>query len=127
MKKLLNFLLLISSFFGYLEWPPDNHGFIFELEADLFRIASNNIMSVAHPFILLPFAGQLLLLITLFQSPPRRWLTVTGMLCTGILLLLFLLVGLLKANIWMVASTLPFILISFFVLKFHFQRKSRFL
>lgn len=124
MKKLLNFLLLVSSFFGYLEWAPDNHGFIFQLEAELFRIANNNIMSVAHPFIIMPFAGQLLLLITLFQSYPRRWLTVTGMLCTGILLLLFLLVGLLKANVWMVASTLPFILISLFVLKIHFQKKA---
>jgi hypothetical protein len=125
MIKLFNFLLLFSSFFGYLEWPPDNHRFIFQLEADLLRIACNNIMSVAHPFIILPFAGQLFLLISLFQASPRRWLTLTGVFCTGILMLLFLLIGLLEANSRMIASTLPFILISLFVLKFHLQKRRR--
>lgn len=124
MKKLFNFLLLISSFFGYLEWPPDNHGFIFQLEADIMCKAYADIISVAHPVIILPFAGQLLLLITLFQASPRRWLTLLGMLCTGIPLLLFLLIGLLEANTRMIASTLPFILISLFVLKIHFQKKT---
>lgn len=124
MKKVLNFLLLLSSFFGYLEWPPDNHGFIFQLEAELFRIAQSDISSVAHPFVLMPLAGQLFLLISLFQSTPHRWLTLAGMFCSGILLLLFLLIGLLKANVWMVASTLPFILISLFVLKIHFRKKT---
>lgn len=124
MKKLLNFLLLISSFFGYLEWPPDNHGFIFQLETELFGKASTDIGSVIHPFILLPLAGQLLLLISLFQSPPRRWLILIAVLSIGILFLLFLLIGLLESNIRITGSTLPYLIISFLVLKLNFPRKT---
>lgn len=125
MIKLFNFLLLLSSFFGYLEWPPDNHGFVFQLEAEILRIAKTNASSVAHPFILLPFIGQVLLLISLFQSPPKRWLTLTGLLCTGLLMLLLFVIGLLTAHAGIVASTLPYLLISFFVVRINFQKKSR--
>jgi hypothetical protein len=125
MIKLFNFLLLLSSFFGYLEWPPDNHGFVFQLEAEILRIAKTNASSVAHPFILLPFLGQVLLLISLFQSPPKRWLTLTGLLCTGLLMLLLFVIGLLTAHAGIVASTLPYLLISFFVVRINFQKKGR--
>ena len=122
MKKLLYFLLLLSSFFGYLEWPPDNHGFIFQLEAEILRIAKTNASSVAHPFILLPFIGQVLLLISLFQSSPKRWLTMAGLICTGLLMLLLFLIGLLTSLTGIIASTIPYMLISLFVLRFHFQK-----
>lgn len=118
---MLNSLLLLASFVGYLEWPPDNHGFIFQLEAEVLRLAKTNATSVAHPFIMLPFIGQLLLLISLFQSPPKRWLTLTGLLCTGLLMLLLFVIGLLTANTGIVASTLPYLLIALFVVKYHFR------
>ena len=122
MKKLLNSLLLLSSFFGYLEWPPDNHGFIFQLEAEILQLVKTNASSMAHPFIILPFIGQVLLLISLFQSSPNRWLTLTGMLCTGLLMILLFVIGLLSAHVGIIASTLPYILISFFVVRFNFSR-----
>jgi len=125
MKKLLNSLLLLSSFFGYLEWPPDNHGFIFQLEAEIIQLVKTNAASLAHPFIILPFIGQVLLLISLFQSSPNRWLTLTGLLCTGLLMLLLFVIGLLTAHTGIVASTLPYLLISFFVVRINFQKKGR--
>jgi len=125
MKKLLNSLLLLSSFFGYLEWPPDNQGFIFQLEAEIIQLVKTNAASLAHPFIILPFIGQVLLLISLFQSSPNRWLTLTGLLCTGLLMLLLFVIGLLTAHTGIVASTLPYLLISFFVVRINFQKKGR--
>jgi hypothetical protein len=125
MKKLLNSLLLLSSFFGYLEWPPDNHGFIFQLEAEIIQLVKTNAASLAHPFIILPFIGQVLLLISLFQSSPNRWLTLTGLLCTGLLMLLLFVIGLLTTHTGIVASTLPYLLISFFVVRINFQKKGR--
>jgi len=122
MKKLLNSLLLLSSFFGYLEWPPDNHGFIFQLEAEILQLVKTNASSMAHPFIILPFIGQVLLLISLFQSSPNRWLTLTGMLCTGLLMILLFVIGLLSAHAVIIASALPYILISSFVVRFNFSR-----
>jgi len=125
MKKLLNSLLLLSSFFGYLEWPPDNHGFIFQLEAEIIQLVKTKAASLAHPFIILPFIGQVLLLTSLFQSSPNRWLTLTGLLCTGLLMLLLFVIGLLTAHTGIVASTLPYLLISFFVVRINFQKKGR--
>ncbi len=77
---------------------------------------------MAHPFIILPFIGQVLLLISLFQSSPNRWLTLTGMLCTGLLMILLFVIGLLSAHAVIIASALPYILISFFVVRFNFSR-----
>ncbi len=70
---------------------------------------------------MLPFIGQLLLLISLFQSPPKRWLTLAGLLCTGMLMLFLFVIGLLTAHTGIVASTLPYLLIALFVLKYHFR------
>lgn len=121
MKKILNSLLLLASLFGYLEWPPDNHGFIFQLEATIFQIAKTNTGSVAHPLIILPFIGQVLLLISLFQTPPNRWLTLAGLCCTGLLMILLFSIGLITSHAGIVASTLPYLLIALFVLKYHFR------
>lgn len=122
MKKLFNFLLLLTSFFGYLEWAPDNHGFIFQLEAGLFRIAADNAESVAHPFIVLPFIGQLLLLITLFQKNPGRWLTFAGLICTGLLLVFLFIIGLLSRNWKITLAALPFLITGLFVIKLHLKK-----
>lgn len=124
MKKLIAFLLLLTSFFGYLEWAPDNHGFIFQLEAGLFRIASADASSVVHPFILLPFIGQLLLLISLFRKNPGRWLSFAGMACTGILLVFLFIIGLLSHNWKITLSALPFMLTVLIAIRIHLPQKA---
>ena len=62
-----------------------------------------------HPLILLPFAGQVLLLVNLFLAKPRRRLGTFGLVLMGVLALMILLVGILSRNIWMVLSILPFL------------------
>lgn len=70
-SKLLNFLLIVTSLLGYLEWGGDNHIFLFKAEAEILSKLFTDPLSVLHPFTLLPLAGQIILLITLFQK--KTW------------------------------------------------------
>ena len=117
MKKVLNFLLLLSSFTGYLEWGKGNHQFLFQMEGEVFGKLFTDPMSVMHPFILIPMAGQLLLLFTLFQQQPGKRITYAAMACLALLMLLILLIGILERNLVMIASVTPFLVLSFFVIR----------
>ena len=124
MKKLLNALLILTSLVGYLEWGGGNHGYLFQLEADIFLLASANFLSVVHPFILIPFLGQLLLLITLVQKVPGRLLTFIGMGCLSLIVLMLLLVGLLGMNARIIICALPFLVTAIFVIRLHRTKRS---
>lgn len=69
--KILNLLLILTSLIGYLEWGKDASVFFFQAEAQILSKLFTDTQSVLHPLILLPLAGQLLLLITLFQKNKR--------------------------------------------------------
>lgn len=117
MLRILNLLLLLSFLIGYLEWGPKQHAFIFSAEYDVVRNAFKNPFSVIHPFILLPFTGQILLLITIFQKRPNRILTLTGLACLSILIFILIIAGLLTLNVKILLSVIPFLFIGMFVLK----------
>ena len=112
----MNFLLiktglLVSSLFCYLEWGNDNSAFLFQVEYLIFtRNASAE--SFMHPLVITPFIGQLLILISLFITGPSPGLTLTGIVMLSILILLVLFVGILSTNLAIIASTMPFIIIS---------------
>lgn len=107
-KKLLNLALIISSLFGYLEWSGGNAAFLYQMEFEVLSKLFEDPTSVLHPFTLLPLGGQLLLLATLFQRVPGRWLTALGVGCLGLLLGLMLFIGLLESRLSILSSTLPF-------------------
>lgn len=109
-QKILNALLIVTSLFGYLEWGGNNSSFLFKAEADVIAKLFSNPESAAHPFTLLPLAGQVLLLITLFQSKPNKGLTYSGIAGIGILLLMMFAIGLISLNFKILLSTLPFII-----------------
>lgn len=121
--KIYNLLLVITSLFGYLEWGKENHLFLFQAEAEIFKKFFTSPDSVLHPFILLPFAGQILLLLTLLQKQPNRIMTFIGLGCIGILLAFMLFVGCLSLNIKIILSTLPFLIIAFLTIKFQRSNK----
>ncbi len=110
--KILNFLLIIASLFGYLEWSGKNQLFLFEAEAQIFSKLYTNPISVIHPLTILPIAGQILLLITLFQKTPSKTMTYIGIGSLGCLLGLMFLIGLMSLNFKIIISTIPFIVVS---------------
>ena len=121
--KIYNLLLVVSSLFGYLEWGKENHLFLFQAEAEIFKKFFTSPDSVLHPFILLPFAGQILLLATLLQKQPNRIMTLIGLGCIGILLAFMFFVGCLSLNVKIILSTLPFLIVAFLTIKFQRSNK----
>ena len=115
--KILILSLILTSLLGYLEWGTDQQMFLLQGEADILVKLFRDPASVLHPFILLPLFGQVLLLIALFQNPPRKWLIYTGMSFIGLLLLLILVVGLLAGNVKTILSALPFLFFSGWMVK----------
>ena len=113
MLKAINIGILLAFLICYLEWP-NNSMFVFQIEFDVFFGDINKKDSFMHPAIGLPFIGELLLLITLFQKTPNRKLTIAGIILMGLLVLLLLLIGVLGLNFKMIASVVPFISLSTF-------------
>lgn len=121
--KILNLLLILTSLAGYLEWGKDNQTFLFQAEAEILVKLFSNPESVIHPFTLLPMAGQILLLITLFQKNPGKTLTYIALPCIGLLLVFMFAIGLMSWNVKILISTLPFLITAFLTLRHHWRRK----
>jgi cobalamin biosynthesis protein CobD/CbiB len=122
-KKILNLILLLTSFFGYLEWGESRSMFLFQGELDVLSKLFNDPLSVLHPLILMPIAGQILLFVTLFRKEPGKILTFTGMAGIGVLILVILIVGVLNLEIKTIVSTLPFFITSIFIILSYRKRK----
>lgn len=125
MPKLINFFLLLSFQFGYLQWGKDRDAFIFEATAEIFRQSSKTSQNFLHPAILIPLIGEILILITLFRKKNNRVLTLAGLAGMGLFMLLLLLIGLLDMNIKITLSTVPFFLTTFFVLRQNWRKKGQ--
>ncbi len=105
-------MLLLSFQFGYLSWGNNNSSFVFQVEAKLFSELVKNPLSLMHPFIVIPLLGQLLLLFTLFQKEPSKAISFVGITCTGLLMLMFLFIGIWTLNLKILISAVPFVVLS---------------
>jgi hypothetical protein len=101
-------LTVLASMLGYLQWGENQHQFLFQTEAELFRKGWGNPGSVVHPFILLPLLGQLLLLVNAFVARPRKGLIYLGITLIGLLYALLIFIALLSSS-WLVkAAVCPY-------------------
>lgn len=116
-KRIINSLLLLTSLIGYLEWGNGNKTFLFQAEWEVISKMFADPLSAFHPLVLLPLAGQLALLVTIFQNHPNRILTITGITGIGILFAVILLAGIMGMNWKVVVSTLPFLTTAFYAIK----------
>jgi hypothetical protein len=123
-SKILNLLLVITSLLGYLEWSGDSHSFIFEAEAEFFVKLLNNPIAALHPFTILPLAGQLLLLITLFQKTPSKRLTYIGIIGLGLLLGFMFIIGIISGHYKILFSTLPFLSVAAITIRHYRNHKA---
>lgn len=120
-QKIWLFLLLLTSLIGYTEWGATQHAHLFQLEAKLLRKLFSSPKDLLHPFVILPFLGQLILLIAILKKNTPRWLIITGILFLGILLLLLLFIGILARDAKIIGFALPYVLLSMM----YFLRRSR--
>lgn len=102
---------------GYLEWGKDQHMFLIEGEIEIISKFIGDPLSVLHPFVVLPLAGQLMLLLTVFQKRPRKIVSFIGMGCIGSLLVLMFAIGIMNLNFKILLSTLPFLITSVLVIR----------
>lgn len=116
-SKILNLLLILTSLFGYLEWSGNNHVFLFQGEYEILTKLWSDPASVAHPFIVLPLISQLLLLFTLFQKTPGKWLTLSSIAGLVLLLGFMFIIGIISFNIKILFSTLPFLVVAYFAVR----------
>jgi len=115
--KLLTTLLLVASLFGYLEWGTNNHAFLFEAEYDVLSKLFTDVKSVAHPLTFIPLIGQMLLLVSILQKKPHKYLIYSGIICLCVLLIFMAFIGLLGLNFKIFISTIPFISLSYLTVK----------
>jgi hypothetical protein len=120
-SKILNFLLIITSLGGYLEWGGGNNSFLFEAEGELLSKMFTDPASVIHPFTVIPLFGQLVLIFTLFQSRTSKLLTFVGIGCISVLLGLMFMIGLWDLNFKIFFSTVPFIVLAAITI-LHFRK-----
>ncbi len=107
-KKLAILCTALSLLVGYMEWGGGNSAFVYEVEYQILFQQGSKTDSFTHPLVLLPFAGQALLLVALFQSKPGKRLVFIGLAAMGLLAAMLLLVGLLARSPKIVLSVLPF-------------------
>jgi hypothetical protein len=117
--KTLNILLVLTSLIGYLEWGKDASVFFFQAELQILSKLFTDPQSVLHPLILLPLAGQLLLLFTLFQKKVSPYLTYFGMAAIALLILFMGIVGLISSNISIVISSIPFVVTGMATIRYY--------
>ena len=120
--KILNLALVLTSLIGYLEWGTGSKMFLFQGEMEILSKLFTDPGSVLHPFTLLPLFGQILLLVTLAQKQPGKWLTYIGLACIGILLVFMFVIGLISFNYKILLSTLPFLVTAVLTIR-HLRRK----
>lgn len=118
-SKILNFLLIITSLLGYLEWGGNNHIFLFKAEAEIFSKLISDPISVIHPFTILPLISQVLLIITIFQNKPSKRLIYISIAGLGLLLGFMFIIGIIILNFKIIISTIPFIIVSIYSIYFY--------
>lgn len=101
-------LLLSTSGLAWLEWGRHSEC-LFDMEFTLLTGGGSD-GTFLHPAVIFPMMGQCCLLLAFFV--PRRWLLLAGTIPLFLLLLLVFLPGVLSANIRMMVSPLPFLVLS---------------
>jgi len=112
MRRLLNFLLLITFQFCYLEWPPNYSLFIYQCELEIIQKTDNLLTNLLHPVILAGLIAQIILLIGSFYPKLNNKVNALGVFLLFLLVLLFFIVSIFSRNYKIAISTLPYFIVT---------------
>lgn len=111
-KTILIYLGICLAFlWGYTEWGTDQHSFIWQMVIQIFQ-QDGLLKTLSHPLILAGLGGLLLLLSAVIFRPSRPFLPLSGIILLGLVMLVFTIVGMITGNLKIMASTLPFWMLS---------------
>jgi hypothetical protein len=122
--RIYQLCLILFSLIGYLEWGGGQKSFIVEVEIDILTKLFTDIKSMLHPLVILPFTGQLILIVTFIRKSSNiKWIH-AGALAIGILYLLIFFIGCMLLNFEILISALPFLITySLFLMQKRFENK----
>lgn len=124
-KRIILLLLLLAFQFCFLEWPPDNGMFMYQVQFDFFSKTKDLLSNLIHPVILTGFVAQLLLIIGWLFLDEKSKISALSVILLGILVFLFFIVGWFSLNYKVILSTLPYLSLLYYY--FAHIRKSDFL
>lgn len=124
MRRFLNFLLLITFQFCYLEWPPNNSSFIYQGELEIIQKTDNLLTNLLHPVILAGLIAQIILLIGSFYPKLNNKVNALGVFLLFLLVVLFFIVGIFSRNYKITISTLPYLIVTFIYIVNYRKQKS---
>lgn len=107
--RIYHLCLILFSLIGYLEWGGGQKSFIVEVEIDILTKLFTDIKSILHPFVILPFIGQLILITTFIIKSSKVKLIHTGAIAIGLLYVLIFFIGCISLNLKILASSLPYL------------------
>lgn len=123
MRAAINIGLLLSFLVCYMEWGGGNSSFVFQAEYHILFEKKEMAETITHPIVLAGLLGQLALLISAFWQNRPRLLNILAIVLLGIIVLFVFLIGALSANIKMLASALPFLVLT--IVYFRMFRKAK--
>lgn len=109
-QRIYQVCLILFSLIGYLEWGGGQKSFIVEVEIDILTKLFTDIKSILHPFVILPFIGQLILITTFIIKSSKVKLIHAGAISIGILYLFIFFIGCITLNFKILVSALPFLI-----------------
>ena len=109
-------MIVLSSLFVFLEWGDQEQAFLWEAEWTVLRKTFTNFKDFLHPFVGLPLAGQIILIIQAFKEQPSKLWVYIGIGAMAILVIFITFVGILALNFKIILSTLPFLILSVLLL-----------
>ena len=107
--RILSLIIFLSSLCPYLTWGGNNSGILGQMEYELLRNVFESPQTLLHPMILIPFLGQLMVLIFgIIYIKPK--LISLGIVCLSVLIGFILFIGFFSANLTTILSCLPFLI-----------------
>jgi hypothetical protein len=122
-KHLVNCLVVVTFFLGYMEWGADNRAFLFQAAAALLISLPNDLEGLLNPFVIIPLAGMIMLVITFFQKNPSRKLSLIGLACLAVFMVFLFFIGLISMNFKIALSTIPFLACAMLSLRLNWRKK----
>jgi hypothetical protein len=122
-KHIVNGLVVITFFLGYLEWGADNRAFMFQAAVALLTSLPNDLEGLLNPFVIIPLAGMIMLVITFTQKNPSRKLSLIGLACLAAFMVFLFFIGLIGVNIKIASSTIPFLACAILSLRLNWRKK----
>jgi hypothetical protein len=109
MIRLFNIALIVTFLICYLDFGHDGSGFVGQIEYSVIKNLNAEISALQNPLFILAFIGQILILISVFNSNHSNGLIFLGIKLLGVIVLLILIFGVFLLNVKMIVSTIPFI------------------